>query len=215
MPPRNPSPFQFNPRGGRPPSLRGGFSPARQPQAMFGRNILQNPQNSIIQQGARAAKTNSGLLSRLFQRGSTSSGVSNAVSGFERSAAGNVTGSGGLLKGLLQPGNVNSMLSNTQQMLQTAQQVGPMIKQFQQYGPIIKNLPAMWKLYRGLQDGDSEEAEEDTTESSDANESTETASRTTSKRSKKTTSKKKSTTTLPQEEETKLSRGNSKPKLYI
>jgi YqfQ-like protein len=57
--------------------------------------------------------------------------------------------SGGLLKSLTNPENINSFLTNTQKVLSTAQQVGPLVNQ---YGPIVKNLPMMWKLYRGLKD---------------------------------------------------------------
>ena len=56
---------------------------------------------------------------------------------------------GGLLKSLTNPGTINSFLTNTQKVLNTAQQVGPLVNQ---YGPIVKNLPMMWKLYRGLKD---------------------------------------------------------------
>ena len=59
----------------------------------------------------------------------------------------NAAGGGSLLKTLTNPSSINGFLANTQKVLNTAQQVGPMI---QQYGPIVKNLPVMWKLYRGF-----------------------------------------------------------------
>lgn len=55
----------------------------------------------------------------------------------------------GLLKSLTDPSTINHILTNTQKVLNTAGQVGPLV---QQYGPIVKNLPMMWKLYRGLKD---------------------------------------------------------------
>ncbi|WP_062355796.1 VrrA/YqfQ family protein [Bacillus kwashiorkori] len=56
--------------------------------------------------------------------------------------------------------NISKFLGQTQQVLRTVQQVGPMV---QQYGPIIKNLPALWKLYRGLS-ADNTDSETETTE---------------------------------------------------
>lgn len=47
----------------------------------------------------------------------------------------------------LNPDSISRFLGQTQQVLRTGQQIGGMI---QQYGPIVKNLPALWKIYRGL-----------------------------------------------------------------
>lgn len=35
-----------------------------------------------------------------------------------------------------------------------------MIQQIQQVGPLVKNLPAMWKLYRGLKNAPDEDEQE-------------------------------------------------------
>jgi hypothetical protein len=70
--------------------------------------------------------------------------------------AANAAGTGGFLKSIANPSNISGFLSNTQKMLNTAQQFGPMV---QQYGPMVKNLPAMWKLYRGLKSSGSEDSE--------------------------------------------------------
>lgn len=47
----------------------------------------------------------------------------------------------------LNPDSISRFLGQTQQILRTTQQIGGMV---QQYGPIVKNLPALWKIYRGL-----------------------------------------------------------------
>ena len=88
-----------------------------------------------------------GLLSRLLgqvnQTGARQ-GFNPLSFGTQQAARG-----GGLLKSLTNPGTINSFLTNTQKVLNTAQQVGPLVNQ---YGPIVKNIPMMWKLYRGLKD---------------------------------------------------------------
>lgn len=47
----------------------------------------------------------------------------------------------------LNPDSISRFLGQTQQILRTGQQIGGMV---QQYGPLVKNLPALWKIYRGL-----------------------------------------------------------------
>lgn len=91
-----------------------------------------------------------GLLAKLLGKGAR--GQSNAMPGILSQAGGTAraTGSGGgFLKTLTDPVALNGFLNNTQQVLKTAQQFGPMI---QQYGPLVRNLPSMWKLYKGLKD---------------------------------------------------------------
>ncbi len=68
------------------------------------------------------------------------------------------------MKNIMNPGSLNGFLNNTQQVLRGAQQMGPMIQQVRQYGPLVKNLPAMWKLYRGLSAAESTEEESADTE---------------------------------------------------
>ncbi|WP_052343511.1 VrrA/YqfQ family protein [Bacillus massiliigorillae] len=63
---------------------------------------------------------------------------------------------GGILKTMLDPSNLTNMLNNTQKVLQTAESFTPLV---QQYGPLVKNIPAMWKLFRGLKDTDTTTAE--------------------------------------------------------
>lgn len=86
-----------------------------------------------------------GFLSRMFGRGNPGGGV-NPFMGMPQTGRA-VGGSGSFLQSLTNPGRISTFLNNTQQVIKTAQSVGPMV---QQYGPIIRNLPAMWKLYRGL-----------------------------------------------------------------
>ncbi|MBB6446003.1 YqfQ family protein [Bacillus benzoevorans] len=89
-----------------------------------------------------------------------------------------------ILQSLTNPSSINGFLTNTQKVLNTAQQLGPLVQQVQQYGPLVKNLPAMWRLYRGLKNVPDAETEEETEtktkaksqskkQHSDANEQTE------------------------------------------
>lgn len=81
--------------------------------------------------------------------------------GMQTSSRGLSNGTGGMgsiLQSLSNPDSITGFINNTQQVLKTAQSIGPMI---QQYGPIVKNLPMMWKLYKGFKDLPTEEKSED------------------------------------------------------
>ncbi|WP_338750148.1 VrrA/YqfQ family protein [Bacillus sp. FJAT-52991] len=119
------------------------FSPRPQQQSPFfyGPPMRPYPTNRPSFSPQRTGR-GPGLLSRLLNRQNSSS---MPFTGFERQGAATV-GSSAAQK-LANPMNFQQMLSNTQQVLQTVQQMGPIVEQ---YGPIVKNLPAMWKLYRGL-----------------------------------------------------------------
>ena len=111
-------------------------------------NNRMAPMNPTMMRGPRPSTgRGGGLLSRLLgqvnQTGARQ-GFNPLSFGTQQAAQG-----GGLLKSLTNPGTINSFLTNTQKVLNTAQQVGPLVNQ---YGPIVKNLPMMWKLYRGLKD---------------------------------------------------------------
>ena len=140
------------PRGMRGPSgFGGGGGPGFGPQQMRGARGGQG-------QGG------GGILSRLFQR-SAPSQAGNAISGFSRASTG-----GSAVQGVANPTTISSFLSNTQQVLKTAQQVGPM---FQQYAPMVKNIPAMWKIYQGFKDSSTnEDSDIKTTEANVSIEST-------------------------------------------
>ncbi|HAQ07674.1 MAG TPA: hypothetical protein DCR24_09200 [Bacillus bacterium] len=114
----------------RPMRTQGHFSP------MMGRGPQRN-------QGG-------GLLAKLLGKGSrgNSHGASGLLSASQGTSRGATQG-GGILQTLTNPTALNGFLNNTQNVLKTAQQFGPMI---QQYGPLVRNLPSMWKLYRGLKD---------------------------------------------------------------
>ena len=110
---------------------------------------------------------------------------------------------GGILDTLKNPEGLNTMLNNTQRVLQAAEQFTPMI---QQYGPIVKNLPSIWKLIRAFNSSD--------TSSDTKKEETEPKTKT------KTTAKKHQDFTEPEIEKqatrhTKKERSESVPKLYI
>lgn len=66
----------------------------------------------------------------------------------------------GILQTLSNPEKINQFLANSQKVLDTAQQIKPMVEQ---YGPMIKNLPMLWKLYKGFRDipSDTDEAKGD------------------------------------------------------
>lgn len=84
----------------------------------------------------------------LPNNGARGAGVAAAAATAEAAAG------GGILQSLLNPANLTNMLNNTQKVLQAAESFGPLI---QQYGPMVKNIPALWKLYRGMKDTDSPE----------------------------------------------------------
>ena len=91
-----------------------------------------------------------GLLSKILGKGNSQrNGAPGLLSGGNPAAARGAGSGGGILKTLADPSALNGFLTNTQKVLSTAQQFGPMI---QQYGPLVRNLPSMWKLYRGLKD---------------------------------------------------------------
>ncbi|MFO1443440.1 hypothetical protein KDN24_09500 [Bacillus sp. Bva_UNVM-123] len=97
-----------------------------------------------------------GLLSKLLGKGNQARGAAAGgnVLGASRAAtaATGATGAtgeagGGILKALSNPTAINGFLTNTQKMLNSASQLGPMV---QQYGPLVKNIPSVWKLYKGM-----------------------------------------------------------------
>ncbi|WP_175991013.1 VrrA/YqfQ family protein [Bacillus sp. Marseille-Q1617] len=183
------------------------------------------PMNMQGMPGGRRKGRGGGLLAKLLKkgdRGNQQGGIleqfsrgdsRGAAPGFERgpgAAAGAST-----IGNLLNPGNISSFLSNTQQVLNAAQQFGPMI---QQYGPMVKNLPALWKLYRGFKDLSADESP-----SGDAkNEEDELEADLEETDVKEPKKKRKVKKEVAIEEEAEVRRpkkkspaGSSKPKLYI
>ncbi|WP_181884635.1 VrrA/YqfQ family protein [Neobacillus piezotolerans] len=129
--------FGRNPMGRPPFGRQPGFPGPQRPPFM-------GPMNPMQRQPSRGG----GLLARLFGR----SGAGGAAGrGSAATGAAGEAGAGSVLKALGNPDALNTFLANTQNVLNTAQQFGPLIEQ---YGPLLRNLPGMWKLYRGLKDTD-------------------------------------------------------------
>jgi YqfQ-like protein len=198
-------------------------------QQMNGLMRQQGPQPMNMQgmNGGRRKGRGGGLLARLLKKGDGGQGenqqggilqqfsrsdASGAAAGFERGPG---TAAGGSAIGnLLNPGNISSFLSNTQQVLNAAQQFGPMI---QQYGPMVKNLPALWKLYRGFKDLSTDESpsgdeNDDAVEKIDLEEIDEKAAMKKKKAKKKIKAEDDSEEPRPKR---KAPARSSQPKLYI
>lgn len=127
---------------------QGGMNPYRMNPMMSRGNY---PPMQRMQMGMRPGRgqRGGGLLARLLGGSNQRSGM-NFMSGAGRAmgSTGNMAG-GSILKSITNPNAISGFLSNTQKVLNTAGQIGPIV---QQYGPLVRNLPAMWKLYRGLKD---------------------------------------------------------------
>lgn len=164
-----------------------------------------------------AGQKSGGLLAKILNRGGSSQAAASqfnplqGAAGFQRSAP---AAGGSFLKNIMNPGSLNGFLNNTQQVLRSAQQMGPMIQQVQQYGPLVKNLPAMWKLYRGLSAAESSEEESADTAAANEDEVEEKDEvQAEVKPSRKKTRKKTGNSTVKPKETSGT--GNSKPKLYV
>lgn len=115
----------------------------------------QSKRNRPFQQQS----SNQGLLGKILGRSKqTPQNLFAPPSGMNRETR----TSGGILDTLKSPGGLNTMLNNTQRVLQAAEQFTPMI---QQYGPIVKNIPSLWKLMRAVNSSDNEKAETEQKES--------------------------------------------------
>lgn len=207
MPPRHGFPMQ----GGMGPRMMGGPGPQGRMGSMGMNPFQQRP--LMGQMMGRSGQMNGGgggLLSRLFGGGNQTRAMGGMAAASRQAGAG---GAGSLLKSLSNPGAINGFLNNTQQILQSAQSVGPMI---QQYGPLVKNLPAMWKLYRGLKNSSSD-TDETTSVKPSSSTQTESSSAEEIAAKKRTSAKKKKKKqkTESTEKKTGHNRGNSVPRLYI
>lgn len=122
-------------------------------------------------------RQNGGLLAKL---------LGGQKRGAARNVLGGMTGQNAargpsILQSLTNPASINNFLTNTQKVLNTAQQIGPIVQQVQQYGPLVKNLPAMWRLYKGLKnvpDAETDGSETHSDEQPVTNEQTEDAAST-------------------------------------
>lgn len=101
-----------------------------------------------------------GLLSKLLggKKQGNQLGGPRGIQTATRAVPNGSRGVGSILQTLSNPDSITGFINNTQQVLKTAQSIGPMI---QQYGPIVKNLPMMWKLYKGFKDLPTEEKSEE------------------------------------------------------
>ena len=144
MPPQQQMPYRW---GNQRPRTMGHMPMQQQPRSNFMIGMPPQP------------KQRGGLLAKIL-------GNRNVVpqGGMLGITPGNMTASvakGSFLQSLGDPAYISGLLSNTQQVLKAAQQISPIV---QQYGPLVRNLPAMWKLYRGLKEATNEnEAEDDET----------------------------------------------------
>ncbi|WP_062104667.1 VrrA/YqfQ family protein [Bacillus niameyensis] len=181
----------------------------------FPRNV-GNP--GLFGQGARGVSpfagpprvpASRGLLSQLFQRSGATQG---AASMFSRAAGAGTETS--LLQGLTNPQTITSFLGKTQNFLNTAQQIGPLI---QQYGPLVRNLPAMWRIYQGLQSSPDNEEQDNEPKVEETSMKEETSSEEESKNNNSSprVEKKKSTQSKQVRSSKKKKTGESVPKLYI
>lgn len=191
-------------RPGMPPRQMppGNFAPMpRMRQGQFGPMNSRGPQR----------KQGGGLLAKILGKGggrgpgSPVNGLLSTGSSPARAAAGS---GGGFLKTLTDPAALNGFLTNTQKVLSTAQQFGPMI---QQYGPLVRNLPSMWKLYKGLKD--MPDADEQAKSSPVESESTEEIESGQEPVKKKASAKKRRKTSAGKGKQ--APKGSSSPKLFI
>ncbi|MEH7526299.1 VrrA/YqfQ family protein, partial [Bacillus sp. JJ1503] len=146
-----------------------------------------------------------GLLSKLLGRGNQQArGIgAGPLQTASRAAGAGGNGAGGILKTLSNPGAISGFLENTQKVLNSAQQFGPMV---QQYGPMVKNIPAIWKLYRGLKNS-SDDTEEKAQEKKEPAKTKKTA--------KQTKKKEGTSEQISIQSEKKSEIGTSMPKLYV
>ena len=223
MRPRQPFPA----RGGMPQQMPGFgrnhmrpmMNPSRMGNSGFGNmGMTRSPIGANAARGMRRPTRNNGggLLAKLLGKGNNQVAQPGGLlfGNAGRSAA--PATSGGLLKSLTDPTAITGFLNNTQRVLNTAQQVGPLV---QQYGPLVKNLPAMWKLYRGLNAASSEdENKEDLDEKSEISEQ-KTESKNSRKRSvsKNTEAEEEAEESVIEIDEIapKKLKGKSVPKIYV
>lgn len=185
------------------------FSMNRPPQGQFQGRMLGMPQGQMGgPQGRRGGPQSQkskggGLIAKLLNKGNKGEGVGAVVSQTRAAGAG-----GSLLKTISNPEAISGFLTNTQQMIKTAQSIGPIV---QQYGPIIKNLPVMWKLYKGLKDTN---VETETVEEKDLSEKTEEALQSSSEDEIAVQEDHQQNSEISLKNK-KRQIGNSTPKLYI
>lgn len=174
----------------------------------------KNPWNSSINriwQSHQGGK--GGFLAKLF--GSRNNVQNQIMRGglqaFGRNQA--VQNSGALLQTATKSAGINGFLNNTQQVLKAAQTLGPVVRQ---YGPLIKNIPAMWKLYRELNEDDStDETVEEELEVTDKTDKDEVSTDSMMQADESRLEEDTPNEVKSKAENTKITNGESIPKLYI
>jgi hypothetical protein len=203
MPPRYHGGFQGGFQGGSP------FTQFHYPQQMTGPRMSRNGGNK-----------GGGLLAKILGKGNQQGGAPGGIGSMTRAAS---SGGGGILKTLTNPDALNGLLNNTQTVIKTAQQLGPVI---QQYGPLVRNLPSLWKLYKGLKDVTNENDHSESNENeSSVNESTQMESSEdqefieinpiVDKNSVRTSKKRKKPEPIEELDSSFLKNKRSVPKMYI
>lgn len=155
--PNSPQMYPYPSRQNRP----GNFSRNRSRRSMS--RPTNNQPSFGNQTNIPPTQEKKGILSKIFRNKNTannstpqslfslppnsSRGAASAAS----QAAASTASTGGFLQSLINPANLTGMLNNTQKVLQAAESITPLV---QEYGPLVKNIPAMWKLYRGMKNID-------------------------------------------------------------
>lgn len=152
---QHPAPLRQSPQIPHP------YQQMQRPMVQNRRQVPQGPQgfrgpfNQPQRQAMPPAKKE-GLLSKILGKSKQKAASPNlfAPAGSSNQSSSRSSG-GGILETLKNPESLNNMLSNTQKVLQAAEQFTPMVEQ---YGPVIKNLPSMWKVFRSISSaGDNED----------------------------------------------------------
>ncbi|WP_409251388.1 VrrA/YqfQ family protein [Bacillus sp. SCS-153A] len=213
MPPRQQMPFNPHSFGQQPfHPMRGMRGPG---PSGFG---MMRPRGMQGNFSGGPGRKSGGLLAKILNKGGSSQGAASqfnplqGAAGFQRSTP---ASGGSLLKNILNPGSLNGFLNNTQQVLKTAQQVGPMIQQVQQYGPLVRNLPAMWKLYRGLSAAETEEEETQDESNDEIQEKESVEAYTDSQLTDKRPKNKQKKARVSKGTNKAKTQGGSQPKLYV
>jgi hypothetical protein len=124
------------------------------PRTMGPMPMQQQPRSNFRMGMPPQPKKGGGLLAKLLgKRNAAPQGGMFSINPSNMTAP---VAKGSFLQSLGDPSYVSGLLSNTQQVLKAAQQITPMV---QQYGPLVRNIPAIWKLYRGLKDATNENEE--------------------------------------------------------
>lgn len=191
-------PFMSPPNINRMQPRQNPFFQQRSPQPRMG----QMPTNGPFRPPQKG-----GILGKLFGRSKQPSTPQNLFVPPSRVNQDTRSGSG-LMDSLKNPQGLSTMLTNTQKVLQAAEQFTPMI---QQYGPIVKNIPSLWKLMRAINSSDDEKVDQ-TKETETTNEATNEKTNESPKESSDSSAKVQPKKKAPKKKKRK---SDSVPKLYI